>query len=840
MNEGLLDEPAGIGAGYELTRYGPLSWRWARGNQPIDWSRGDHNGDGIMDNDKGVKSLTSPPNPAATATDLNSSGTVTLLDGFNDYYLLQNGGLPIPGAGSMSGVLLPDISFTELEYLEEHTNNVTSMPTESYITTRCESGNLRQIDFEDLGVGEIVSNQYAPVATFSTTVGDPTIVDSSFRAGFPTQSPDQSLVNLPAGGSTPAPLVISFDEPQRMVGLYLGRREPGDPAADFAVLTAYDVDGKIIGTVQSPLPNFTSGITTFLGTGAIFPDRLIAQISLVNAGGATFEPAHIDSLVMCQEKKEDATPVFLSPPTFGETPVQGRVSASVVTVGPPNSGHAEPLIHTPLTGVPVGIDSTVSLTGFSFSRFEGDQILLEAPAVFDMAGTPLTFLHWIMDGKIIFPDNATAISLTLLKDSAFEAIYAAPADSCHFVVNNPADLNDLKPGDGQCLAGEEACTLRAAIEEANAHRGPCLITLPAGFYGLTRVGAGEDAAWSGDLDIIGELAILGAGADMTFVNGSQLQDTVFDVQPEARASILGLTIQDGQGKGVPGGIDNEGHLDLGASEIRNNAALAADGGGVRNRGEMSLIQCVVADNQSEGSGGGIFSEGALTVLRSQIFGNEAQMQNGGGIANAGAAQLAETSVYANFASGFGGGLWNGASFFIENSTISGNTSQSSGGGLRNEGELTLNNVTIAGNAVPNGSGGGVSTVNGVLILSNTIIATNASEGMISPDCEGVLQSEGYNLVENLNGCTLVGNTIGNIVGVPAYIGPLTYLFGGLTPVHELLPISPALDAGNPAAPGNGGNTCAANDQNGVFRPQNGRCDIGAVEMLGKGEPKETK
>src|SRR5262245_38281091 len=73
-----------------------------------------------------------------------------------------------------------------------------------------------------------------------------------------------------------------------------------------------------------------------------------------------------------------------------------------------------------------------------------------------------------------------------------------------FTVNSTADAPDLAPGNGLCATATGICTLRAAIQEANAHpndaSGPDSISLPAGTYTFTRTGANEDAANTGDLD----------------------------------------------------------------------------------------------------------------------------------------------------------------------------------------------------------------------------------------------------------------------------------------------------------------------------------------------------
>ncbi len=112
-------------------------------------------------------------------------------------------------------------------------------------------------------------------------------------------------------------------------------------------------------------------------------------------------------------------------------------------------------------------------------------------------------------------------------------------------------------------------------------------------------------------------------------------------------------------------------------------------------------------------------------------------------------------------------------------------------------------------------------------FSNTILAGNAAP--TAPDCSGTLTSQGYDLVQNLSGCTLPGTGTGDIIGLSAQLGPLQDN-GGSTPTMALLPTSLAIDAANPAAPGGTAYACAASDQRGVVRPQGLACDIGAFEL----------
>src|SRR5688500_3377191 len=100
---------------------------------------------------------------------------------------------------------------------------------------------------------------------------------------------------------------------------------------------------------------------------------------------------------------------------------------------------------------------------------------------------------------------------------------ARPAYAATFTVTSTADEVDANPGNGACASASGACTLRAAVMEANALGGSDRITLPAGTYTLTIAGRGEDAAATGDLDVDGgTLEVVGAGIGTTVIDPNQL------------------------------------------------------------------------------------------------------------------------------------------------------------------------------------------------------------------------------------------------------------------------------------------------------------------------------
>src|SRR6266516_2602723 len=260
------------------------------------------------------------------------------------------------------------------------------------------------------------------------------------------------------------------------------------------------------------------------------------------------------------------------------------------------------------------------------------------------------------------------------------SLVAMPGHAVTFVVNTTADTADAVPGDGRCADSSNACSLRAAVQEANALVGADTIQLGAATYVLSGA-AGDDVALSGDLDITGDLTLTGAATASTIIDGGSV-DRVLDIDPS--------------GAGVNVTISN--------LTVRGGNAAGEAGGGIRNRGTLSLSNVTLAANSSGINGGGLLNLGTLTLANTTVSGNTSTA-DGGGIYNGGGSTLTITA-----------------------STLSGNSANSAsrnGGGT-----ATLVNVTLGDNAAT--LGGGIFNASGTATLTNTLIA-----GSTGGNCSGV-------------------------------------------------------------------------------------------------------
>ena len=316
-----------------------------------------------------------------------------------------------------------------------------------------------------------------------------------------------------------------------------------------------------------------------------------------------------------------------------------------------------------------------------------------------------------------------------------------------FTVNSIDDTVDARSGDGICADAGDHCTLRAAIEEANASEATDAIVFSVPHGSAIELVLGE-------LVISKGLLMAGPGAKRLAIGRSLAPGTpnfrVFRVTGTITyAMMYGITIRNGQSDAGGGGVLVESRSGLGIydSAIRNNHAQF--GGAVASLGSVSLQRCALYGNTATSNGGAVAnldSETWMTVISSTFTKNEAQT---------------------------GGAIYHNGELTLANATIS------------------QNRATVASTSIDNQPGG-------VIKVVNTLIGRDISKGLMG--LSGTFQSYGHNIITDSRGSTGFANGInGDQVSennvIDPKLGPLTDM-GGQTDVLPTLAGSPAIEAGD--------------------------------------------
>ena len=311
---------------------------------------------------------------------------------------------------------------------------------------------------------------------------------------------------------------------------------------------------------------------------------------------------------------------------------------------------------------------------------------------------------------------------------AAEARHAAePATS--YTVNSNFDHPDIAPGDNACVDANGHCTLRAAIIEANAHAGPDTIVVPVGLFRLDIPSDAQNADATGDLDLLGQVTLQGAGADETVIDASDLNERAFDVHAGAQASLRDITITGGNKTPSDlfgGGLFNEGTLTLTRVSLTHNNlnnSFFINGAGLANAatGWLALNNSQVISNEAQF--GAIYNAGAMTINSSQVLSNVAAA--GGGIYNTGTLTVSSSQVVSNFSGNVGGGLFNAGQLKLIDSLVGANTAPNSAGLYLVGGVTTIRNSTIRDNQAAQ-DGGGFTLDTGVLTLTASALLHNSA------------------------------------------------------------------------------------------------------------------
>ncbi len=332
------------------------------------------------------------------------------------------------------------------------------------------------------------------------------------------------------------------------------------------------------------------------------------------------------------------------------------------------------------------------------------------------------------------------------------ALMAPPLASAQtFYISDGGDGLDTTPlGDGVC----NPCTLRAAIQEANAYPGEDTIDLAGYDIVLTRPGLHENESVDGDLDIKDHLIIRGSkgnGARNT-INGSN-QDRIFHILNGAKVTIENVKVTNGlidiEANGSDGTADEglptggagiqvrNGELTLKNVEIVDNGYYAADytyttsGGGlyVGQNGIARVENSVISRNVGP-AGGGITNLGTITVLDTIMESNEARGGLGGAIENLGGYLNIGGSTLSNNTASQGGAIFssglgvNQGNTIITNTNIEYNSVTQFGGGIYNLGPMTVSNSSINNNFSSYDGAGVYNLGLGNIDIINTTISTN--------------------------------------------------------------------------------------------------------------------
>ncbi|WP_162605917.1 right-handed parallel beta-helix repeat-containing protein [Jiangella aurantiaca] len=329
------------------------------------------------------------------------------------------------------------------------------------------------------------------------------------------------------------------------------------------------------------------------------------------------------------------------------------------------------------------------------------------------------------------------------------------------LVDDTNDQVDANVGDRVCRASGGGCTLRAAVQEANAIAGPDTIHILPGTYAIGIAPINENGANVGDFEILDPVTI------------------------EKAPDYLGTVVIDG-GTPLPSapviarGLDRlfEIHPGAGDVTIRNvtlqNGFTPEEGGAIQNwsMGKLTLDGVTVKDSYAEKAGGGLnyadlhdypwtteppnlelLPYGRVEILRSTFTGNGSAGGSGAAINNVsggtitisqeslvtlnpGAIKpdpldperfvLVDPSDYPIAASAVANqARWEKAGTLkISDSTISLNATEGNGAGILNEGDsiVEITNSTLTQNRAA--AGGGLYTEGGKVTVSGSTVSKN--------------------------------------------------------------------------------------------------------------------
>lgn len=379
-----------------------------------------------------------------------------------------------------------------------------------------------------------------------------------------------------------------------------------------------------------------------------------------------------------------------------------------------------------------------------------------------------------MKQTILFSALLPALLAGCESGSADDGVDADVAFRTTFVVNTLSDI-PLPPNATPCTCAIETagagtvCSLRAAVQAANACPGHDTINFVfGGVYQLTVAGPAAGAE-AGDLDITDTVTIQTVGAVGVTVDARAIDDRVFDVQPGSeQVWLAGFKVDNGlptaSDASAQGGCirATESRLTLSSMVVGGDPSvtlpgdpqpgegcIGADGGGIAAFDSvLTASSTKIAANRAvgvgrgDGVGGGVYAErSSVSLIGGYTLLNNADAGGGFYVHEAselGSLSIDGTTVTENVATNTGGGGFAGVQFEIVDAWFTDNTTAfvpgRRGGGLFVSESVTDGLVVgteFEGNAA--NEGGGLATAGSLQIEQSRF---DANQAVGTPDLPG--------------------------------------------------------------------------------------------------------